>query len=209
MSDKSYLTKVFYKCDDSKIVMKNYPQVYLTIGVLLFAFAPSLGFAQFRECEFGMKPEEIVRVEKAPFINSNPLALVFQDQLFGFDTFVGYHLSQEDDTFVMGSYTINVTGTEIEEILDHYMDVVDALDNRYGRSLKPDTVWWRQDSKYREDLVNAFRFGDVSFRKEWYGAGVNVALNLSNEMNRSGEIVYRITYVPGRKYNATADVAKL
>jgi len=189
--------------------MKTRIHASILVAIWFIAFAVWQAQAQFRNCTFGMSEEQILSEEESLFVSSNPLAIIYKDQIFGFDTLVAYHFSPDTDQFILGSYCIDVVGYEIEEILDHYVEVVEALDDKHGKSMKSDAMWWNPSSSYKDDLINAFRFGDVSFRKEWYGPGVRVTLNLSNELNKTGEIVYRINYEPGRRYDPVVDLSKL
>jgi len=166
-------------------------------------------FASFRGWEFGVGFQQITREETAEFVRTTPTAAVFNDHIFGFETKVIYHFSPDNDALIAGAYDIDCTGFEIEEILDHFMKVKTIMDERYGKSLKTGVFWWTENSQYRNDLVNAFRFAEVSFRSEWFGPDVIVTVSLSNELNKQGKIVYTIDYQPGRKYDLEADRKKL
>lgn len=165
--------------------------------------------AEFRGHKFGCSFEEIIGSEKASFIRSSATTLIYRDSLLGFDSVVLYHLSPEGETLRAGSYSLDTTGYEIDEIMDHYIEVVEIMNEKYGRSLKKNIIWWQQHSEYKDDLVNAFRFGEASFCNEWYGPGVHVSLSLSNELNSSGKVAYRIVFEPGREYDPQADLKKL
>jgi hypothetical protein len=183
----------------------------LVLCVLTFLAGPPEGLeaSHFRGFHFGTTLEEISRRETAKFQRSVPSAIVYTDTLFGFELMVAYHFSHDEDLLVMGSYTVQCVGYEIDEVLHHYMLVVDTLNEKYGRSLKDGTLWWNERSPYRGDPVNGFRFGDASFRHEWYGPGIHVTLSLSNELNTRGEIVYRLVFQPGRDYDKEKDLLKL
>ena len=189
--------------------MKLYPSIRYTTMAIIGLLIALQGNAQFRGCKFGMSLEEISKIEKSAFLRTTPTSVLYGDTLFGFDVLVAYHLSNEDDTFSMGSYTIGVVGYEIDEIMDHYIEVVTVMNERYGPSLKKGVIWWTEDSQYKDDLVNAFRFGEASFRNEWYGPGVHVVLTLSNDINTQGKIHYRIVYEPAKEYDREADMKKL
>lgn len=189
--------------------MKLHPYTSFLIAVTLAAISTLQANAQFRGCKFGMSLEEISSIEKSAFLRTTPTSVLYGDTLFGFDMLVAYHLSSEDDTFSMGSYTIGVVGYEIDEIMDHYVEVVTVMDERYGPSLKDGVIWWTEKSQYKDDIVNAFRFGEASFRNEWYGPGVHIVLTLINEINTQGRIHYRIVYEPGKEYDREADMKKL
>ena len=189
--------------------MKLYPGIrYAALAIINLLVVLQCG-AQFRGCTFGMSLEELSKIEKAAFLRTTPTSVLYGDTLFGFDVLVGYHLSNANDKFSMGSYTISVVGYEIDEIMDHYAEVVAAMDERYGPSLKDGAIWWTEDSQYKDDPVNAFRFGEASFRNEWYGPGVHVVLTLSNDINTQGQIHYRIIYEPAKEYDREADLKKL
>lgn len=189
--------------------MKRYIRLDLYIFLIATVMLTSSLQGSFRGIEFGVKLEEIISSEKSDFLRSTPTAIIYEDSIFGFEVLVAYHLSHESDTLAMGSYSISVVGYEIDEIMDHYMEVVDCMNQRYGPTLKKGIFWWTEDSQYRDDVTNAFRFGEASFRNEWYGAGVHVILTLSNELNSQGVIHYRIVYEPGRTYDRASDQAKL
>lgn len=165
--------------------------------------------ASFRGWEFGEDFQSITREESAVFERTTPTAAVFHDKIFGLDAKVIYQFSPETDGLIGGAYDFNCAGFEIEEVLDHYMKVKSVFDERYGNSMKSCEVWWNNESEYKEDPVNAFRFAEVSFRSEWFGPGVIVILTLSNELNTQGKFVYKINYRPGRTYNREEDALKL
>jgi hypothetical protein len=185
------------------------PALVLSVLTSFVGSPDSLGASHFRGFRFGSTLEEISSRETAKFQRSVPSAIVYTDTLFGFGLMVAFHFSHDDDRLIMGSYTVECVGYEIDEILHHYLLVVDTLNEKYGRSLKDGTLWWNERSPYRGDPVNGFRFGDASFRNEWYGPGVQVTLSLSNELNTRGEIVYRIVFQPGREYDKEKDLLKL
>jgi hypothetical protein len=180
-----------------------------TLAMGLFAVLMQPLHAQFRKASFGMKMEDVVTEEKAIFLRATPLAVIYQDALFGFEALVAYHFCPLEDTLCKGTYTINTTGYEIEEILDHYMKVKRVMDHRYGESLKSGIVWWDEAARKRNDIVNAFRFAEAEIRNEWYGPGVYISLHLSNQLNTQGEIVYSIIYEPGREFDLSRDMVKL
>ena len=189
--------------------MKPRSYTRLLIVVALAAVSALQANAQFRGCKFGMSLEEISSIEKSAFLRTTPTSVLYADSLFGFDMLVAYHLSSEDDSFSMGSYTIGVVGYEIDEIMDHYIEVVTVLNDRYGPSLKDGVIWMTEKSQYKDDFVNAFRFGEARFKNEWYGPGVHIILTLSNEINTQGKIHYRIVYEPAKEYDREADMKKL
>lgn len=165
--------------------------------------------AGFRGWEFGEDFQSITQKEAAEFERTTATAAVFHDDIFGLRAKVIYQFSPETDGLIGGSYDFNCNGFEIEELLDHYMKVKSVFDARYGASMKSCEVWWNNESDYKNDPVNAFRFGDVSFRSEWFGPGVIVIITLRNELNTQGRFVYTINYRPGRNYNRIEDEAKL
>lgn len=183
----------------------NRTLAYLSFAILLSASAE----ASFRGWEFGAEFQSITREETADFERTTATAAVFRDNIFGLEARVIYQFSPETDGLIGGSYDFNCNGFEIEELLDHYMKVKSVFDTRYGKSMKSCEVWWNNESDYKDDPVNAFRFGDVSFRSEWFGPGLIVIITLSNELNTQGRFVYTINYRPGRTYDRETDEAKL
>jgi len=190
--------------------MRFLAQLYYAVVVAILSIHPdTVASAAFRGWEFGTPFQTVTREEKAQFQRTSPTAAMFKDQIFGFETKVIYQFSPESDGLVSGAYDIDCTGFEIEEILDHYMKVKEVMDLRYGRSLKSGLIWRQENSQYKDDVVNAFRFAEVGIRMEWFGPGVIVTLILQNEINTQGRIVYRIDYQPGRKYDLEIDREKL
>jgi hypothetical protein len=195
--------------DDIFYAMTKQTSRLAMLALSMLILFPDQAKAQFRNMAFGATMEEIVKKEKGEFLRTTPLAVLYQDELFGFSSVVAYHFCPMEDILCKGTYTLDTTGYEIEEILDHYMKVKRVMDHRYGESMKSGVVWWGGESTNQNDLVNAFRFGEVSFVNEWYGPGVHINLRLSNELNTQGEIVYRINYEPGRHFDFNVDVSKL
>jgi hypothetical protein len=186
----------------------------IRISIFLIPFAAvfqalSGEVSHFRGFRFGDGVERVKKLEVASLDRVTPLSVLYRDVLFGFEMTVGYHFSPSNDGLVMGSYDITCAGAEIEEVLDHYALVCSVMEERHGRSLKDGLLWWNERTQYRNDLSNAFRFGDVGFRQEWYGEGVHVTLSLSNEINTRGEMVYRLVYQPWREYDFEEDASKL
>jgi hypothetical protein len=187
--------------------MKNGVFSILLLGSAMMQL--TLEAAHFRNSRFGDNSDQVKAVEKAVLLKSVPGGLVYRDRIFGIDVSVTYQLSVADEILIGGVYEFDPTGYEIEELLDHYMELNAAMDRIYGPVLRDGFMWWNDQTEYRNDPVNAFRFGDLSFRKEWFGPGVHVTLNLSNELNRKGKIVYVITYEPSKDYSLMEDFKKL
>ncbi len=183
-------------------------RAYVSLGLLVFGIFHSV-YGDFRGWDFGDDFEKITRGETAEYVQTTATNVVFSDSIFGFETKVIFHFSPETEGLSAGVYEINCTGFDVEEVLDHYMKVKHVMDTRYTESMKSGIIWWEEGSQYKNDLVNAFRFADVSFRNEWYGPGVIVTISLSNQLNTQGKVIYRIDYQKGRQYDAKIDSAKL
>jgi len=132
--------------------------------LVLFFYSTSVHSADFRNTDWGMSIEQVIKTEKAEILKESKNKVTYVETVVNYPAILVYKF--EENMLIWGSYGFKQVNDTDDEYLQDFTNFNTVLTNKYGKSKNLDK-WTNKDSKYKDNPVSAVREGDLVMWRSW------------------------------------------
>lgn len=151
-----------------------------SILAITFLFMTSNVFASspdFRQINWGMKQQQVIKIEKAKLLDKNENTLVYDCLVDNKECKLVY--SFQNNKLVCATYFFETVHKNLNDYIDDYKDLFTALEYKYKEPICDEMVW--KDDNFKDSPSHyglAVRMGHLIYASCWETETTYIILNL-------------------------------